>query len=175
MEKSKILLTGKPGIGKTTAVKRIMSKLEGITIKGFYTEELRVNEKREGFIIKGISSNKTEIFAHIEFKDLPKIGKYGVNTGALDEIVKLEFSEPYPNLFVIDEIGPMECLSKRFSENVLKILNMDIPLLGTIKEKGDRFIEKIKSYPGVELYRLTSENRDFIVERILEKLRYVLG
>ena len=39
-----VMLTGPPGIGKTTAVKKVHQLLVerlGVTVKGFYTEELR--------------------------------------------------------------------------------------------------------------------------------------
>ena len=41
---SHVMLTGPPGIGKTTAVKKVHQLLVehmGVTAKGFYTEELR--------------------------------------------------------------------------------------------------------------------------------------
>ena len=41
---SYVMLTGPPGIGKTTAVKKVHELLVGqlgVTVKGFYTEELR--------------------------------------------------------------------------------------------------------------------------------------
>ena len=41
---SHVMLTGPPGIGKTTAIKEIhamLAKRSGVVAKGFYTEELR--------------------------------------------------------------------------------------------------------------------------------------
>lgn len=174
MKKSKILLTGKPGIGKTTIIKKIMDKLKHITIKGFYTEELRTQGRREGFVIKGLSTGKMEILAHIEFKNPPRIGKYGVNISGLEEIIRDEFSEPYPKLIIVDEIGPMECISPLFRKELLRLLNINVPCLGTIKEKGDKFIEKVKLHPSVEIYKITSENRDKIIDKILKRVKDVI-
>ena len=40
---SHVMLTGPPGIGKTTVVKKVHQLLvrKGVTVKGFFTEELR--------------------------------------------------------------------------------------------------------------------------------------
>jgi nucleoside-triphosphatase THEP1 len=45
-----ILLTGRPGIGKTTVIKKIVSLL-GSNTGGFYTREIRQQGKRTGFEI----------------------------------------------------------------------------------------------------------------------------
>ncbi|NIM16568.1 MAG: hypothetical protein GTN53_35345, partial [Candidatus Aminicenantes bacterium] len=45
----KILLTGVPGCGKTTAIIQIMENLKDIKAAGFYTQEIRQNNERKGF------------------------------------------------------------------------------------------------------------------------------
>ena len=45
----KILLTGSPGCGKTTAVMRITETLQPAKLAGFYTRQIRQNSKRPGF------------------------------------------------------------------------------------------------------------------------------
>ena len=48
-ELHRILLTGPPGCGKTTAVRRIVGTLQGAKVAGFYTEEIREAGQRKGF------------------------------------------------------------------------------------------------------------------------------
>ena len=50
-KKINILLTGKPGVGKTTVIKKIIEKYKK-NISGFYTEEIREKGNRVGFRIK---------------------------------------------------------------------------------------------------------------------------
>jgi len=45
----KILLTGPPGCGKTTAVIRIVERLDSHKAAGFYTHEIRIDGVRKGF------------------------------------------------------------------------------------------------------------------------------
>ena len=46
---NKILLTGLPGCGKTTAVMQIVNSLRGKSVAGFYTQEIRKANRRKGF------------------------------------------------------------------------------------------------------------------------------
>ena len=45
----KLFLTGNPGVGKTTLIRTIAERLEGIRFAGFYTEEIRQGGQRTGF------------------------------------------------------------------------------------------------------------------------------
>ncbi|MGE5831636.1 MAG: nucleoside-triphosphatase, partial [Methanomicrobiales archaeon] len=46
-----ILVTGAPGCGKTTLVRRVAENLEAIPVAGFYTEEIREKGERVGFAL----------------------------------------------------------------------------------------------------------------------------
>jgi nucleoside-triphosphatase THEP1 len=46
-----LLLTGRPGVGKTTLIRRVADTLKGERLAGFYTEELRSGGERTGFRI----------------------------------------------------------------------------------------------------------------------------
>jgi nucleoside-triphosphatase len=51
-----ILLTGHPGVGKTTLIHKVLSLMSGEgreeSASGFYTEEIREGGSRKGFRIK---------------------------------------------------------------------------------------------------------------------------
>jgi len=59
-----VFLTGPPGIGKTTLVKKVVKLLQefhAVTASGFYTEELRDNRTRIGFdVVSFEDSQKLE-------------------------------------------------------------------------------------------------------------------
>ena len=52
-----ILLTGRPGIGKTTVIMRLAESLQQLQVKGFYTEEIRESGRRKGFMAATFSGS----------------------------------------------------------------------------------------------------------------------
>jgi nucleoside-triphosphatase THEP1 len=51
-----LLLTGLPGCGKTTAVRRLVERLADLRLAGFYTQELCEAGSRVGFEAVGLST-----------------------------------------------------------------------------------------------------------------------
>src|SRR5436189_6277630 len=68
-----ILLTGRPGCGKTTLIKRVVEEL-ALPAGGFYTEEIRQGRERVGFKIITLSSNEA-VVANVDFGTSHLIGK----------------------------------------------------------------------------------------------------
>ncbi len=153
-----IFVTGKPGCGKTTLIKEISKKLNS-KIFGFYTEEIREKEKRVGFKIKTLDK-KEGILAHIKIKSKYQVGKYRVNLKDLEEIgVKaLEKAIKEKKIVLIDEIGKMELFSEKFKKAVLKALNSENKVLGTIMLKRNPFCDKIKERKDTKIFYLKKEN-----------------
>ena len=73
----KILLTSRPGCGKTTLIKRVVNKLP-LPAGGFYTEEMREAGTRVGFKLVTLDREEA-VFAHVDFKTGQRVGKYGLN------------------------------------------------------------------------------------------------
>lgn len=165
-----ILITGRPGVGKTTAVKKILSALD-LKPGGFYTEEIRAGRERKGFMIKTFAG-KSGTLAHIDNKGGPRVGKYGVDIESFESTVIPELEDAISNrkLVVIDEIGKMELFSLRFKDLVLQALDGPAPILGVIKESGNGFIGNIKQRQDVRLFKITLVNRESIISDILKSL-----
>ncbi len=164
------LITSPPGTGKTTAIKKFLELVKDkFKVSGFITEEIR-NEsgKRTGFKIVTLDG-KTGILADVNLKTNVKVGKYYVNLKDIEEVAipSIDLSS---DIIIIDEIGKMECLSKNFVNKVLNVLDSDKILVGTIKEKGDEIINRIKSRNDVKIIKLTIENRDEIPELIYNEI-----
>jgi len=54
----------------------------------------------------------------------------------------------------------MECLSRVFRDTLIRVLNSNHRLLGSIAIKGDRFIQGIKARDDVLLIDLSEANRE---------------
>ena len=166
---AKILLTGLPGCGKTTAIMKIIAGLNCKSVAGFYTEEIRENNNRKGFRFKRLDG-AGGILAHVDIKSRFKVGKYGVDVAGFEKSVVpiLNAEQADAELFVIDEIGKMECFSEKFAVAIRRLFASDKSVLATVARKGDGLISEIKNCPGVQLFNLTLENRDKTIAEILQ-------
>ena len=52
----RVLLEGRPGVGKTTVARRLVGLLRdaGVPLGGFVTDEIRVRGRREGFMVEAV-------------------------------------------------------------------------------------------------------------------------
>jgi nucleoside-triphosphatase len=156
--KSVFLLTGPPGSGKTGLIKQAVAQLK-VKAGGFYTEEIKSQEVRQGFRLVTLDG-ETAVLSHINFKSPHRVSKYGVDVESLERVgvAAIERAVKEGELVVIDEIGKMELLSTKFREAVLNILNSGQRLLATIMLSPNPYADAIKSQPQVKLVTLTRSN-----------------
>jgi nucleoside-triphosphatase len=166
-----ILLTGHPGVGKTTIIMKLIEKLK-IPAGGFYTEEIRENNLRMGFAVATLSGFKG-VLAHRNFKSRYKVGQYGVGVYTLNRIgvKEIQMCLMEKKLIVIDEIGKMELLSPQFQSVVEKALDADNPVLGTVTLARHPFVQKIAERSDVRITEVTKENRDQVFKALLKDMK----
>jgi len=166
----KVLLTGRPGCGKTTLIKRVVSKL-ALRAGGFYTEEMREAGTRVGFKLVTLDG-KEAVFAHIDFKTPERLGKYGLDLSTLEAVgVKaIHESVRIQQLVVIDEIGPMEIRSAIFRDAVSEALDSNIAILATIVARSLPFADAIKKRRDVTVIEVRQDNREQLVSELSEQL-----
>lgn len=168
----KLLLTGRPGCGKTSVIRRIVARLP-LVAGGFYTQELRsASGERLGFEIITLDG-QSAILAHVDITGPPRVGKYGVDLAALDGLAVAAVADAiaHGKTIVIDEIGPMEIASTRFREVVLVALDSPMPLLATIVQRSMPFTDALKRRTEVTLIEVTPANREALPKRILDRLQ----
>jgi nucleoside-triphosphatase len=166
-----ILITGLPGVGKTTLVKKLVEELKQFYPVGFYTEEIREQGTRKGFELISLDGRRG-LLSHTDIQSPHRVGKYKVDVkGFEDFLSSLPLLNPSTRLVVIDEIGKMECFSERFKECLLECLNSDKWVLATIALKGSGFIEEVKRRHDITLCEITQRNRNPLVFDILGEVQ----
>jgi nucleoside-triphosphatase len=162
----KVLLTGRPGCGKTTLIKRVVNNLPR-PAGGFYTEEIRDGGTRAGFKIVTLDGEEV-VFAHIDLKTPERIGKYRLDLSALETVGVKAVREAArgQRLVVIDEIGPMEIRSAIFRDAVNEALESEVPVLATIFARPLPFTDAIKSRPDVTLIEVCPDNRERLISEL---------
>jgi nucleoside-triphosphatase len=156
MNTKNLLLTGPPGCGKSTLIEKLIARIDQ-PMTGFFTGELRDRGRRVGFSITTLCG-KQGVLAHASSKSPVRVGKYGVNVEAIDQMAVPSLSASNPSaIVVIDEIGTMECASQRFREAVLKVLDSEHPVIGSIAQRGGPFCHQPAGGGG--RVALTAEKR----------------
>ncbi|WGU97635.1 nucleoside-triphosphatase [Paenibacillus dendritiformis] len=142
--KNAFLLTGKPRIGKTTMIKKLINEIGSDMCGGFYTEEITNSDDRVGFRCVSINGDCVEI-ANVESPSSTRMGRYGIDIEN-------------------DEIGLMQMLSASFQKIVQDIVSDNRIVLGTISSDSHPEIDRFKYVKEVKIIGLNELNRDAISE-----------
>ncbi len=128
-----------------------MANLPPTTLRGFLTDEIREDNERVGFRLAPFEGDAA-VLAHVEAclasktcratsqgRQAPvdsssphRVGRYRVEVAALEQIVESALiPADSRTLFIVDEIGKMECFSARFAVAVRSASIGDIPTCST--------------------------------------------
>jgi nucleoside-triphosphatase len=171
----RVFLTGIPGVGKSTVVRKVVQRIRQDCVKvgGITSADLRSGSTRVGFEIRDLMTGEAGVLAHVNEATGPRIGKYHVKSEDLDRIgtEAILSAIKYANLIVIDEVGPMELTSSRFKDAVQAALACGKSLLGTVHRNAqDPLVQAIRRDRAIEVIEVTNENRDSLSNFLLERL-----
>ncbi len=162
----KILLTGRVGVGKTTALNRTLALL-GTAPGGFRTERCWLSEGLQGYRIVDLVSGRAALIGKVlaSGRVIPcPQGFEEVGVEALQRAMERE-------LIVMDELGFLELGAPRFQEEVFAALRSSKPVLGVLKQERNSFLDAIRALAGIKLLELQEENRDRLPLEIVRLLR----
>ncbi len=172
----KIGITGLPGAGKTHALMKVIEMLESeeIEIGGMITQSIIEDKKRVGFRIIDWKTKKTAVLAHIDINSKFKVGRFGVDLNALEEVgvSSLKNAAEEADVVVIDEVGRMEVESESFVETVEDALDLEKSIILTLHKKSrNPLLQDIRRRDDVRILEVTPINRNLLPYKIMKLMK----
>ncbi|KOC62046.1 Cancer-related nucleoside-triphosphatase like protein [Habropoda laboriosa] len=183
---SRVLLTGPPGIGKTTLCKKLasMMKEQNYKFDGFYTEEVRDQSgSRIGFdVVLAKNPEEKSILARTENVinqsqcSKYKVGSYHVFLSDF-EAAALPVFGSNTDVLIIDEIGKMELFSQKFHNEIEKLffkssskpfIIATIPQMHKIPQRYLSLFQKLQADKRCKVITVNRQNRDTLSEEIFQ-------
>lgn len=163
-----ILITGKPGIGKSTLVQKVIDDCVQ-PIFWVVTAEIRNAEgDRVGFRAKN-SDGQTEIISHkTDITSTAVIGQNAVDLDAIDKMFGRVLQKARPQqITLIDEIGPIQLLSRTFADALADTFDhaSQRDVIATIHYK-DQQLEAYRNAEDAWLFVADLANRDMLAKLI---------
>jgi nucleoside-triphosphatase len=164
--KERVAITGRPGVGKTTLIERVIESLP-LSAGGIIGKEILVCGHRVGFSLINVATGEEGILAHIHQRNGLQIGKYTVNLDTLHDLAipAIHSAIRDKDLIIIDEFAPMELVSLDFIPAVEAALASNKPLIIATHATLDHpLVHRIRQ--ELKLYRVKLSNRDRLVAEV---------
>jgi nucleoside-triphosphatase len=170
-----LLLTGLPGVGKTTIMTQLSHALANYHPDGFFTLEIREDGIRKGFELVTFDG-RLQLLSHVTLPGPFRVGRYGVDVAGFEKLlgtIDLRFSPS--RVVMLDEIGKMECLSQRFIQEVEALLDSSKMVIATVALKGGGFPAKVKNRPDCQVVNVTLQNRSTLAGTLIPEISTMLS
>jgi len=169
MREGKFLLTGLPGSGKSTVMRRCLERLRklGFTVGGIATPEIRVKGRRVGFSVVDLASGRRAVLAGVEVASRFRVGRYGVDVAGFEAVAlpALDYAEASCDVVCIDEIGRMELFSRPFERRVEELIRGPKPIIAVVHRSYAAAYRK-----SGELLHVSPDNRERLVHLVAGRM-----
>lgn len=164
----RILLTGQPGLGKTTVCNRIVeiARERGLKCCGVLTHQLRRGKETVTLIVEDLSTGDRRVLA--KKRGTVDEGEGVISCSFIFDRDSIEFGnralERNGDLLVIDEVGNLEINGEGFTNAMTAFSSMENSILVVRSELSEVISERLKcSFSKV---KMDEKNRDDLPERI---------
>lgn len=182
MTQRSILVSGVPGVGKSSCLERVADACKDMIVDGVISAEIRQEGKRCGFSMRLISSGSCGILASPEINSTIRFGTLSLDSGEPRLGVTHEFLKNdvcshlkeiigKADLIVVDEIGSMQATCQEFIDVVNELIAAETPLLASISLANHPWIRALRSRDDIPILELTKSNRDLITEMLTSYVR----
>ncbi len=163
-----LFLTGDISIGKTSLLKLALDRVED-SIGGFITKRVIEGHFRI-YLSQSLDNRDTPIkILQVDSRDWSK--RVFTQSFSNDLVDLLDHSFKYKDLIVLDELGNTENDIEKFTSKIFELLDSDKAIFGVLKDSNCKFLNQIRQRDDIIIIEITEENRDLILDNILDILQ----
>lgn len=165
-----VFLTGDLQVGKSTLIEKVLDRLRPSKLGGFRT--VLLPDRGEGKSVYLLPARGGQPSPENRVGACSACAAVGF-PAAFDRAgcEALAGAEDC-SLIRMDEVSRMEREAERFSTRILELLEGSTPILGVVRQEAETpLCSAIRSHKNVRLVRVTRENRDEMVDIIIELLQ----
>jgi nucleoside-triphosphatase len=172
----KLFLTGPPGVGKSTLLRRAT---EGLPCRIDGVKTLPGPEEEAGcssvYLLSWTADPAVLPPDAVAGRRDRSRGRAEGRPRVFDDLGAelLRRSAGSADLVIVDELGFMEAEARVFQAAVFALLDGPLPVLGVIKPKDLPFLNRVRAHKAVEVWTVTADNRDRLCEPLRRRLEAV--
>ena len=166
-----IFLTGEKQVGKSTLWRKALER-SGISPTGFQTLEYLVEGTFRGYRLHGLGRTPAGLGNDVPMSVFLRRKLHLSVPGSFDIFGTqlLDLAREDGGFILMDELGTFEQDAAAFRRAVTDCLDSDCHVLGVVQRADDPYLHRILNRPDVLVFTVTRENRDTLVENVLEAL-----